>query len=245
MITVQEAIDTICTWANAGETKYICIRDVHGVMRAQTDGELLNIHEGAGLVTPDGMPLVWIGRLRGDKHVERVCGSDLVDALCGASVARGLKHYFYGGQPGVAEMMASVLSARYPGLEVSGTLSPPFGVISETDDDKITKDIIAAKPNIIWVGLSTPKQEYWMRDHVSRIPGAVLIGVGAAFDFHTGKVKRAPKWMQRHGLEWLHRLTMDPERLWRRYLVLAPLFVVGILKEQLTGAHLIPARQKT
>jgi N-acetylglucosaminyldiphosphoundecaprenol N-acetyl-beta-D-mannosaminyltransferase len=147
-----------------------------------------------------------------------------------------LKHYFYGGKPGVAKKMASVLAARYPGLQIVGTLSPPFGAVSVGEDDAIIKGIIAVKPDIVWVGLSTPNQEYWMRDHVARIPRATLIGVGAAFDFHAGEIKRAPKWMQRSGMEWMHRLARDPRRLWRRYLVLAPLFVVGVLKEQLGGS---------
>jgi len=233
LINMQSAVATITGWAKAGAANYVCIRDVHGIMQAQTDAELLAIHDRAGLVTPDGMPLVWIGRLREGKSIGRVCGADLVDALCAISVAQGLKHYFYGGKRGVAEEMAAALSVRYPGLRTVGTLSPPFGTMSKEEDDAIVQNISVAAPHIVWVGLSTPKQEYWMRDHVGRIHGATLIGVGAAFDFHTGKIKRAPKWMRSAGLEWLHRFCSEPRRLWRRYLVMAPIFVLKFLVSEI------------
>nr|WP_269142340.1 WecB/TagA/CpsF family glycosyltransferase [Sphingomonas sp. IC-11] len=197
-------------------------------MRAQDETELLEIHDHAGLVTPDGMPLVWLARWRGHGHVGRVCGADLVAELCAASIEHGIGHYFYGGKPGVAERMAAALMARFPGLKVVGTNTPPFGAMSAEEDAAHTAEITASGAGIVWVGLSTPKQEYWMRDHVDRIPGATLIGVGAAFDFYAGDVKRAPEWMHHRGLEWLHRLASEPRRLWRRYLVLAPKFVLMV-----------------
>lgn len=227
-IDMTQAVITILSWINGGHAHYICVRDVHGIMRAQEDAELVEIHERAGLVTPDGMPLVWLAHWRGHHHVGRVCGADLVAELCAASIERGIGHYFYGGKPGVAERMAAALSARFPGLNVAGTNTPPFGVISAEEDAAHTAAIVASGAGIVWVGLSTPKQEYWMREHVDRIPGATLIGVGAAFDFYAGDVKRAPEWMHQRGLEWLHRLVSEPRRLWRRYLVLAPKFVLMV-----------------
>lgn len=224
-INMPQAISKVLSWIADGQAHYICVRDVHGVMRAQDDGALLKIHEHAGLVTPDGMPLVWLARWRGYSDVGRVCGADLVEALCAASIVPGVSHYFYGGKPGVAERMAAALKDRFPDLKVAGCATPPFGAMSEADDAAATEAIAASKPGIVWVGLSTPKQEYWMRDHVGRIPGATLVGVGAAFDFYAGDVKRAPNWMHHRGLEWLHRLGSEPSRLWRRYLVLAPKFV--------------------
>lgn len=218
----------ILSWVKGGQSQYICVRDVHGIMRAQEEGELVEIHDRAGLVTPDGMPLVWLARWRGHDHVSRVCGADLVAELCAASVSRGIGHYFYGGKPDVAERMAAALVARFPGLNVVGTNTPPFGAMSNEEDAAHTAEIAASGAGVVWVGLSTPKQEYWMRDHVGRIPGATLIGVGAAFDFYAGDVKRAPGWMHRSGLEWLHRLASEPRRLWRRYLVLAPKFVLMV-----------------
>ncbi len=234
MIDMSCAVATIVAWANNRSANYVCVRDVHGIMQTQDNPELLAIHENAGLVTPDGMPIVWIGRHLG-QSVSRVCGSDLVDALCNASVAPGLRHFFYGGKPGVADAMAAALQAKFPGLKIAGTLSPPFGALSKDEDDAVVRDIAGAMPHIVWVGLSTPKQEYWMRDHVGRIPGATLIGVGAAFDFHAGEIARAPVWMQRGGFEWLHRLLSEPRRLWRRYLVMAPLFVIKVLTSLMVG----------
>lgn len=227
-INMGQAIDTILSWIARDKAHYICVRDVHGIMRAQEETELLEIHDRAGLVTPDGMPLVWLAKWRGHGHVSRVCGADLVAELCAASVERGIGHYFYGGKPGVAERMSDALVARFPGLRVAGTNTPPFGTMTTQEDEAHTNQIVASNASVVWVGLSTPKQEYWMRDHVNRIPGATLIGVGAAFDFYAGDVKRAPEWMHQRGLEWLHRLASEPRRLWRRYLVLAPKFVLMV-----------------
>lgn len=227
-INMPKAIDIILSWISSGQAHYICVRDVHGVMRAQEETELLEIHNRAGLVTPDGMPLVWLARWRGHKDVSRVCGADLVAELCSVSVDRGIAHYFYGGKPGVAERMAEALVARFPGLKVAGTGTPPFGAMSTQEDTAHTAAIAASGASVVWVGLSTPKQEYWMRDHIERLPGATLIGVGAAFDFYAGDVKRAPAWMHQRGLEWLHRLASEPRRLWRRYLVLAPKFLLMV-----------------
>lgn len=235
VVDMQSAVATISAWIKSETANYVCVRDVHGLMLAQKDTEFLAIHENAGLVTPDGMPLVWIGRSVTGESVGRVCGADLVDALCAISIGQGWGHYFYGGKPGVAEAMASRLRVKYPGLKVVGTFSPPFGNLSKEEDSAIITKINAATPHIVWIGLSTPKQEYWMRDHVGRILGATLIGVGAAFDFHAGMVARAPLWMQRAGLEWLHRLVSEPRRLWRRYLIVAPLFVLVALGERISG----------
>lgn len=225
LVNLEIATARIVSWAKMRVSHYVCVRDVHGIMQAQDDPEFVKIHENAGLVTPDGMPLVWISRLRGFRSVRRVCGADLVDELCAASVPLGLRHFFFGGKPGVAQRMAMHLSARHPGLEVAGTMCPSFEELSAEEDEEVISSISKTTPNIIWVGMSTPKQEYWMRDHVGKIPGATIIGVGAAFDFYAGDVVRAPLWMQRSGFEWLHRLCSEPRRLWRRYLVLAPKFV--------------------
>lgn len=232
LVDLNKAVATILDWCEAGSAHFVCVRDVHGIMRAQEDPALFALHQQAGLVTPDGMPLVWLARHRGHAHVGRACGADLVQELCRRSVERGYRHYFYGGKPGVAERMAQALSEQYPGLQVAGTSTPPFRAMTAEEDAQATQEIVAARPHIVWVGLSTPTQEFWMRDHVGRIPGATLMGVGAAFDFHAGDVKRAPRWMQKSGLEWLHRLLSEPRRLWRRYLVLAPRFVVRAAREE-------------
>jgi len=226
IINMPIAVRTILGWIAERNSQYICVRDVHGIMRAQDDSVLMDTHYGAGLITPDGMPLVWTLQARGYKDASRVCGADLVAALCDASQAVGARHYFYGGKPGVAERMAAELNQRFPALQIVGTGTPPFHTLTQDEDRTATDEIAAAAPDVVWVGLSTPKQEYWMREHVGRVPGATLIGIGAAFDFYAGDVKRAPSWMHLSGLEWLHRLVSEPRRLWRRYLVLAPKFVV-------------------
>jgi len=232
-VNMQTAVETILGWIAKRCSHFICVRDVHGVMRAQDDPELAEIHERAGLVTPDGMPLVWILRSRGYRDTSRVCGADLVAALCEASLKTGARHYFFGGKPGVAERMATELTRQFPGLKIAGLSTPPFRSLAPDEDAVITDRIASASPDIVWVGLSTPKQEYWMRDHVGLIPGATLIGVGAAFDFYAGDVKRAPHWMRGSGLEWLHRLMSEPRRLWRRYLIFAPKFVWQIISQRI------------
>ena len=224
-INMDIAIDVIDRWITSGTRHYVCITGVHGVMESQRDEALRRIHNEAGLVTPDGMPLVWLSRWRGWRNTSRVYGPDLMLALCERSLATGYRHYFYGGQPGVPEQLARRLQQRFPGLTVTGTFSPPFRPLSDAEETEIVARINDARPDIVWVGLGTPKQERWMSQHVSRLHASALIGVGAAFDLHAGLRRQAPSWMQRSGLEWLFRLGQEPRRLWRRYLVNNPLFL--------------------
>jgi N-acetylglucosaminyldiphosphoundecaprenol N-acetyl-beta-D-mannosaminyltransferase len=232
-INMEAALGTIEEWIERHEAHYICITGVHGVMESQRDAELRHIHKAAGLVTPDGMPLVWLSRLLGFRHVERVCGSDLMLAVCERSVTRGYRHFFYGGAPGVAEKLVARLQSRFPGLQVAGTESPPFRPLTPDEDRAAVQQINAARPDVVWVGISTPKQERWMAAHVGRLSAPVLIGSGAAFDFHAGIKRRAPRWMQRSGLEWLFRLMLEPRRLWRRYLINNPWFLCLVLLQVL------------
>jgi len=232
-LNMAMALEIIEGWIERREPHYVCVTGVHGVMESQRDEELRRIHNRAGLVTPDGMPLVWLSRLQGFHHVERVYGPDLMLALCERSVAKGYRHFFYGGAEGVPEQLASVLQKRFPGLQVAGTFSPPFRPLTADEDDRIVQMINAAAPDIVWVGLSTPKQERWMAGHRERLTAPVLIGVGAAFDFLTGRKPQAPRWMQRAGLEWLFRLLTEPRRLWRRYLINNPLFVALVVLQAL------------
>jgi N-acetylglucosaminyldiphosphoundecaprenol N-acetyl-beta-D-mannosaminyltransferase len=232
-IDMEVALHAIEGWIAREEPHYVCVTGVHGVMESQRDDELRRIHNAAGLVTPDGMPLVWLSRLRGFREVERVYGPDLMLALCEHSVRRGHSHFFYGGAPEVAEKLAARLQSRFPGLQVSGVYAPPFGPLTREEDAAMVERIRAARPSILWVGLSTPKQERWMSEHVSRLNVPVLIGVGAAFDFHAGLKRQAPRWVQRSGLEWLFRLAMEPRRLWRRYLINNPWFVWLVLLQAL------------
>jgi len=232
-INMSIAMETIEGWIERHEPNYVTVTGVHGVMESQVDPDMRRIHNQAGMVTPDGMPLVLLGRYNGNKNVERVYGPDLMLALCEKSITNGYRHYLYGGNEGVPELLKSRLEQRFSGIKIVGTYSPPFRVLSNEEDEKAIKTINSAKPDIVWVGLSTPKQERWMAEHVGRLEGPVLIGVGAAFDFHAGLKKQAPLWMQKSGLEWLFRLLTEPRRLWRRYLRNNPLFILLIIQQAL------------
>jgi N-acetylglucosaminyldiphosphoundecaprenol N-acetyl-beta-D-mannosaminyltransferase len=221
----DQALRIIEGWIDAGTGGYVCVTGVHGVMESLQDPSLREIHNRAGLVTPDGMPLVWLSRLHGFRHVERVYGPDLMLALCRRSIARGTRHYLYGGAEGVPERLARRLGRRFPGLNIVGGYSPPFRSLSPKEDADIVRRINEARPDVVWVGLSTPKQERWMATHVDDLTAPVLIGVGAAFDFHAGLKPQAPLWMQHGGLEWLFRLLSEPRRLAGRYLVNNPRFL--------------------
>jgi N-acetylglucosaminyldiphosphoundecaprenol N-acetyl-beta-D-mannosaminyltransferase len=228
-IAMADALAWIDRWIARRAKQYICVTGVHGVMESQLDPALRVIHNRAGLVTPDGMPLVWISRLRGHRGVERVYGPDLMLACCEASVVKGYRHFFYGGAADVPEQLSARLQRRFPGLQIAGQWSPPFRELTACEETEMVERINAAQPDIVWIGLSTPKQERWMARYVGRISAPVLIGVGAAFDMHAGVKKQAPRWMQRSGLEWLFRLGAEPRRLWRRYLINNPWFAWRLL----------------
>ena len=230
-VNMAQAVATIESWIEKRQTQYVCVTGVHGVMESQRDEKLLRTHAGAGLVTPDGMPLLWLGRLRGFKEMDRVYGPDLMLRLCGRSLTGGYRHYLYGGGEGVPERLSARLAERFPGIHIAGTYSPPFRPLSPEEDDAVVRRINAARPDIVWIGLGTPKQERWMEAHRDRLEAAVLIGVGAAFDFHAGSKRQAPHWMQRSGLEWLFRVANEPRRLWRRYLVNNTWFLTLVLAE--------------
>jgi len=175
---------------------------------------------------PDGFPLVWMGQRKGFALQRRVYGPELMATFCEQTAGKRYRHYFYGGAPGVAEDLASRFSARFPGLRVAGICSPPFRPLSAEEDREQVADIERSRADVVWVGLGAPKQERWMFEHRKRLNVPVLIGVGAAFDFHTGRVPRAPVWMREHGFEWLFRLCVEPGRLWHRYLVHGSQFAV-------------------
>ncbi len=232
-INVPMALEVLDAWIRQPHHTYVCITGVHGVMESQADPELRKIHNQAGLVTPDGMPMVWMSRLAGHKHVDRVYGPDLMLAVCEASLQKGYRHFFYGGNEGVPELLRDKLQEKFPGLQVVGTYSPPFRPLTPEEDAAIVARINAARPDIVWVGLSTPKQERWMAAHLGKVQAPVMIGVGAAFDFHAGLKPQAPRWMQRSGLEWLFRMVSEPKRLARRYLQNNPRFVMAVLMQLL------------
>lgn len=229
-------IDNLIRNPRTDSAAYICVRDVNGVGESQRDRQLLAIHEHAAMVTPDGMPMVWLGRRAGFDHVDRVYGPDLMLEICGVSADRGYRHFFYGGAEGVAELLAERLEARSGGLDVVGRHCPPFRPLSDDEREADAAEIRASGAHIVWDGLSTPKQERWMAEMAPLLPGLVLIGVGAAFDFHAGLKAQAPRWLQRSGMEWAFRLATEPRRLWRRYLFNNTRFVTSLAGEMLLAA---------
>lgn len=226
---IPEAVAAISSWIERGEKHYVCVTSVHGLVESQHDPALKAIHNRSGLTVPDGMPLVWLSRWAGYDEVARVYGPELMLAVCARAAQTGWRQFFYGGAPGVADNLAQRLAERFPSLIACGSYSPPFRALTAAEDAAEVALINAAQPDIVWIGLSTPKQEHWMGEHSGRISAPVLIGVGAAFDFHTQRLKQAPTWMQNRGLEWLFRLSQEPRRLWRRYLLGHPQFVWHLL----------------
>jgi len=226
--------------AIASRTKgYVCVTGVHGVSEAQTDPAFRDILNHAFLNTPDGMPLVWIGRSSGHQEMERVYGPDLLLEVCKASQWTRWKHFFYGGGPGTAEALAAVLQSKFPRMQIVGTHTPPFRPLTPAELKEFQAQIAATRPDIIWVGLSTPKQENFMASTLSSLDVPIMIGIGAAFDLISGKVRQSPRWIQRSGFEWLYRLIQEPRRLWKRYLKNNPLFVWRLFL-QLTGLRRYP-----
>jgi N-acetylglucosaminyldiphosphoundecaprenol N-acetyl-beta-D-mannosaminyltransferase len=229
-INLPIAVDVIADWITNREQHYVCVTGVHGVMESQRDQELRQIHNASGLTTPDGMPMVWAGRRAGASWMSRVYGPDLMLEICERAAREGWTSYLYGGADGVPERLAKALSERFPGLRIVGTHSPPFRSLTAAEDDGIVASINDTAPDIVWVGLSTPKQERWMAAHMGRLSAPVMVGVGAAFDIHAGTLPQAPRWMQRRGLEWAYRLFREPRRLWRRYFYNNPRFVWQIIR---------------
>lgn len=225
-VSMDLAVSTIARWIGAGSREYVCVTGVHGVMESQRDPALREIHNRSGMTTPDGMPLVWAGRRAGASWMTRVYGPDLLLAVMERSAAEGWRSFFYGGGPDVAAELADRMRDRFPGLVVAGTACPAYPPVAGADVEMIN----AVTPDVVWVGLSTPTQERWMAAHRTALHAPVLIGIGAAFDIHGGRVRQAPHWMQRSGLEWIYRLSREPRRLAGRYLRNNPAFLAAIVR---------------
>lgn len=232
LVDVDLAIAEVGRWIRDGEQHYVCVTGVHGVMESQDHADLMTIHNRSGLTVADGMPMFWAGRYVGARRLGRVRGPDLLPAMCRMATDNRWTSYFYGGAPGTAEALVERLVEQFPGFRVAGWHCPPFRELTMEEDVAVVAEINACAPDLIWVGLSTPKQERWMADHVGRVKASALLGVGAAFDVHAGLIRQAPPWIQNSGFEWLFRIFCDPRRLWRRYLYNNPRFVVRILRRR-------------
>jgi len=216
-----------------GEKGYVCVTGVQGVMEAQMDPNLKRILNRALLNIPDGRPTVWVGWLRGLFQMRQVTGPTMMLQICALPPEKGYKHFFYGGNDGVADQLKATLIERFPGLNVVGTYTPPFRPLTADEEADLTRRVAQLKPDFFWVGLSTPKQERFMDEYISKLDAKLMLGVGAAFDMHTGRIKDAPYWMKFTGIQWMHRIYQDPKRLWKRYLVNNPKFVYQIALELL------------
>jgi N-acetylglucosaminyldiphosphoundecaprenol N-acetyl-beta-D-mannosaminyltransferase len=237
---IEKATNAILEVAERNERAYVVFLAVHGIMEAYRDAALRRIFNRALLCNPDGMPLTWIGRLQGFGDIRRVYGPDLMLRVCERSQNQPWRHFLFGGKPGVAEKLQQNLQARFPGIQIAGIYTPPFRPLDKEDWRDLTAQVEDARPHFFWVGISTPKQEKFMAEALRReLPCNVLLGVGAAFDFHSGCVQQAPRWMMRAGLEWFFRLMQEPRRLWRRYLILNPWFV-WLFFLQRTGLRSFP-----
>jgi N-acetylglucosaminyldiphosphoundecaprenol N-acetyl-beta-D-mannosaminyltransferase len=226
-VQIPDVIAVMERWIQEKEgSHFVAVTGMHGVMESQQSPRFQAILDEASLVVPDGMPLVWLGRAKGFAMRRRVYGPELMATFC-RTTASCYRHFFYGGGPGVAKALASKLHQQY-GIKVAGTYSPPFRPLTPEEERNIVSEIRATAPDVVWVGLSTPKQEKWMWNFRRRLNVPVLVGVGAAFDFCAGRVKQAPAWMRENGLEWLFRLMTEPRRLWRRYLILGSKFVWNV-----------------
>lgn len=231
-INMEQALAEIELWVSARAASYVCVCTVHGVMDCQRFDDLKRIFNSAGMVTPDGMPLVWLGRAR-HRDVSRVYGPDLMLAEFARSKSTGHRHFLYGGTSGTGTRLSAAMRERFPWLEIVGVLEPPFASLEELTSADTAAEINEASADVVWVGIGSPKQERWMARMRPLLNAPVLIGVGAGFDFHSGAVRQAPRWMQGAGLEWLFRLITDPRRLWRRYLIDNPWFVWALALQRI------------
>jgi N-acetylglucosaminyldiphosphoundecaprenol N-acetyl-beta-D-mannosaminyltransferase len=223
-INLQRATQSISARAATSRGDYVTVTGAHGIVECSDDASVRRAHQEAFLVVPDGMPLVWLGRRLGFRTMDRVYGPDLVESIFSEPECRELRHFFYGGRPEVVSSLIDALATRFGPFNMVGSYSPPLKPAGFSEADAIIRRIRDSSPHIIWVGLSTPKQELWMHMHMPKIGMGVGIGVGAAFDFLSGTTRQAPRWVQRSGLEWLFRVVNEPRRLFRRYLTVVPRF---------------------
>ncbi len=234
---MDRAVSRIEALLATGDKGYVCVTGVHGVMESQSDANLKRIINGAALTIPDGRPTVWVGWLRGFFRMRQVTGPDMMLKIFGVSAAKGYTHFFYGGNTGVAEELKAALTQSFPGAQVVGTYTPPFRPLNAGEEAELIRTVNELKPDFFWVGLSTPKQEKFMDQYLAKLDTKLMLGVGAAFDIHTGRIKDAPYWMKFAGVQWCHRIYQDPTRLWRRYCINNPRFLYHLVCEFLGLAN--------
>lgn len=227
-LDMTTALHRVATALTQAEHGYICMVGAHGVVEAQRDRELGAIYTEALMTVPDGIPTVWLGWCQGHKHMQRVAGPDLMAAICGDPRFADRTHFLYGGDQGVAPELKRCLERRFPWIKIVGIYTPPFRDLNPVEEAGLIAQVNSVKPDFLWVGISTPRQEHFMARHQHLLDATLMLGVGAAFDFHTGRLADAPSWVKQIGMQWLHRLLQDPRRLWRRYLRTNTIFLLRL-----------------
>ena len=233
-VNIQDVIERVDEKIKKKEKGYITITGVHGIMESQRSNNVKSAHKNAWMIVPDGMPLVYIGRFHGCKNICRCFGPELMSALLMHSISKKYTHFLYGGKDGVAEELKKKLEIRYPGLRIVGTYTPPFRALNAQEKYELIEMAKELRPDFFWIGLSTPKQEVFMQEYLPLLFTKIMLGVGAAFDYHTDRIKPAPRLLKALALEWFFRLLMEPKRLWKRYLINNPLFIANLVF-QITG----------
>jgi N-acetylglucosaminyldiphosphoundecaprenol N-acetyl-beta-D-mannosaminyltransferase len=234
IIDYEGTMDVMDDLVAGDERGYVCVAPVHSVMEAREDPEMLAALHGATLVVPDGMPVVWAANLLGERLHDRVYGPELMLRYSDRCARLGHRVWLYGGRDqGSLVQLALSMRRRHPGIQIVGGYSPPFRPLTAEEEDNVAAEINAARPDVLWVGIGVPKQEKWMAQMRDRLDVPVMCGVGAAFDFHAGRVSMAPRWMQERGLEWVYRTAQEPRRLLPRYLYTNPRFVAGFARQYL------------
>ena len=230
-VNLQRAYDQVAEWVATKHRTYVCVAPVSTLVDAQRNQDYARVVNAAGMLTPDGMPVVWLARSKGGADVERTYGPDLMHQICDAGRERGLRHFFYGGTESTLEKLRHRLESLYPGIQIAGTCAPPFRSKALVEDADTLRMLNESQADVLWIGLGSPKQDFWMDLNRPHLHAPVIIGAGAAFDFLAGVKPQAPIWMRRNGLEWLFRLASEPRRLWRRYLIGNSLFLSYVLRD--------------
>ena len=240
-IDMKQALAHITRLVQGEGKGYVCVAGVHGIMEAQRNQDLFQVYAGSEMTIPDGMPLVWVGHMQGHTSMKRVAGPDLMLEVFQNKRLSSITHFLYGGDDGVAEELRDRLRERFPWVKIVGTYTPPFRDLSDEESEQFIATVRSLKPEIIWVGISCPKQEVFMARYLPLLETKLMFGVGAAFDYHTGRIRDCAEWIKRAGLQWLHRLMQDPKRLWRRYLRNNPAFLFQVTL-QLLGMRRPPRK---
>jgi N-acetylglucosaminyldiphosphoundecaprenol N-acetyl-beta-D-mannosaminyltransferase len=233
VVDLEDALAYLAALLQGSRKGYICVAGVHGVVEAQRDARLMEIYSGSAMTIPDGMPLAWVGRMQGHTGMQRVTGPDLMLEVFRRTEFADVTHFFYGGREGIARELQDRIQQQFPWVNIVGTHTPPFRELSDSEETELISSIAVLKPDMIWVGIGCPKQEIFMARYLPNLETKLMLGVGAAFDFHTGRIRDCAGWIKRAGLQWLHRLLQDPKRLWWRYVRVNPAFLWQITLQML------------